>query len=83
MAGDCARGNGQAAVGVAADFTLVLATDASAPQLSVTESHPHIADGVATTDHSGLCHQSADLVIVAQDQHGFEAEPFDREEQRM
>jgi SAM-dependent methyltransferase len=80
---DCATGNGQAAVGLAEHFACVVATDASAAQIAVAESHPRITYQVATADDSGLPDQSADLVAVAQALHWFEPERFYREARRV
>ena len=42
LAWDCATGNGQAAVGLAEHFARVIATDASAEQISHARPHPRI-----------------------------------------
>src|SRR5204862_7300956 len=39
---DCARGNGQAAVGLAPHFESVIATDGSAAQLAAAQPHPRV-----------------------------------------
>lgn len=47
LAWDCATGTGQAAVGLAALFERVVATDASAAQIGQATPHPRIEPGCA------------------------------------
>ena len=72
---DCATGNGQAAVPLAARFDRVIATDASASQIALAEPHSLVSYHVALADASGIEASSVDLVTVAQALHWL---PFDR-----
>lgn len=76
LAWDCATGNGQAAVALAAHFAQVVATDASAQQIAQAEVHPRVRYAVAPADASDLTDGSADLVTVAQALHWFDLERF-------
>ena len=64
---DCATGNGQAAVGLSDHFKEVMATDASADQISNGTPRLNISYGVASAESSGLEDHSIDLVTVATD----------------
>ncbi|MBL9173311.1 MAG: class I SAM-dependent methyltransferase [Verrucomicrobiales bacterium] len=72
---DCAAGNGQATLDLAARFARVYGTDASAEQIASAPAVPSIEWRVAPADHSGLPDASVGLVTVAQAIHWF---PFDR-----
>jgi SAM-dependent methyltransferase len=76
LAWDCGTGNGQAAVGLAAHFERVLATDASADQVKNAEPHPGIEYAVACAEECPLPDRSADLVTVAQALHWFDFDRF-------
>jgi SAM-dependent methyltransferase len=73
---DCATGSGQAAMGLAAHFRRVLATDASAEQIRHAAPHPQVAYRVAPAEASGLAEGSVDLVSVAQAAHWFDLPRF-------
>ncbi len=73
---DCATGNGQAAVGLAAHFERVIATDASAGQLAAAAAHPNVEYRTAPAEASGLEPASVDLVTVAQALHWFDLDSF-------
>lgn len=73
---DCATGNGQAAVALAAHFEHVAATDASADQLAHAARHPRVRYRVAPAEASGLEGASVDLVTVAQALHWFDRPAF-------
>ncbi|QKT04744.1 class I SAM-dependent methyltransferase [Ectothiorhodospiraceae bacterium 2226] len=83
LAWDCATGNGQAAVGLAAHFPRVLATDASAAQIAQAQAHPRIAYRVARAEASGLADASVDLLTVAQALHWFDLPAFYAEARRV
>jgi SAM-dependent methyltransferase len=83
LAWDCATGNGQAAVQFAPHFTRVLATDASASQLSAAKAHPRVSYRVAAEDDSGATDGSIDLVTVAQALHWFDLPGFYGEVRRV
>jgi SAM-dependent methyltransferase len=76
LAWDCATGSGQAALGLAAHFAHVIATDASEQQLAHAEPHPRIRYYRATAEASGIDDHMADLVMVAQALHWFDHPAF-------
>lgn len=73
---DCATGNGQAALALAAYFKRVVATDASAEQIANARAHPRIAYRVAPAESPGIEPASVDLVTVAQAVHWFDRPRF-------
>lgn len=83
LAWDCATGNGQAALALAAYFERVVATDASRAQIDAATEHPAVRYRVATAEESGLDDDSADLVTVAQALHWFDTERFFAEASRV
>ncbi len=83
LAWDCGTGNGQAALGLAAHFARVVATDASADQLAQAPMHPRVAYRVAPATQSALADGVADLVTVAQALHWFDLDGFYAEVQRV
>ncbi len=80
---DCATGSGQAATMLARHFDRVVATDASAAQVSSAESHERVEYGVASAEASGLPNRSCDLVTVAQAAHWFDLPSFYAEARRV
>ncbi|MEO7503228.1 MAG: class I SAM-dependent methyltransferase, partial [Gemmatimonadaceae bacterium] len=80
---DCATGNGQAARGLAPHFDRVVATDASAEQITRAEPRSGIEYRVARADSSGLSDKSVDLVTVAQALHWLDPEALFREVKRV
>ena len=83
QAWDCATGNGQAALALAAHFEHVIATDASAAQIANAVPHPRIEYRVATAEASSLPDRSVDLITVAQALHWFQFDGFYREARRV
>ena len=84
VAWDCATGNGQAAVGLAAQFKFVWATDSARKQILNANAHPRVAYSQSDCSESGLPPRSVDLVCVAQALHWFgDVEPFYREVERV
>jgi ubiquinone/menaquinone biosynthesis C-methylase UbiE len=83
VAWDCATGNGQAAVALAAYFEHVIATDASAEQLARARPHPRVEYRVAPAETSGLPDGVIDLVTVAQALHWFDLDRFYAEVNRV
>lgn len=83
LAWDCATGNGQAAVPLAAVFDRVIATDASETQIANAERHHRIEYRVAPAENSGLDSNSLDLVMVAQALHWFDLDRFYTETNRV
>lgn len=83
LAWDCATGNGQAAVGLAAHFQRVVGTDLSDSQIGHAASHPRVAYHVAPAEGSGLAAASVDLVTVAQGLHWLDLPRFYAETSRV
>ena len=83
LAWDCATGNGQAAVALAAHFARVVATDASAAQLARATPHPRITYRLGPERESGLDDGSVDLVTVAQAFHWLDLDAFYAEVRRV
>lgn len=69
LAWDCAAGNGQATLPLAALFEGVIATDASAEQVAEMPARPNIRRYAAPAEASGIADHSVDLVTVAQALH--------------
>ena len=80
---DCATGNGQAALGLAAHFEWVDATDASSKQIEVAQPHPRVRYATAPAEASGLVDASISLVTVAQALHWFDLPKFYTEVRRV
>jgi SAM-dependent methyltransferase len=80
---DCATGNGQAALGLAAHFARVEATDASGKQIAAAVQHPRIRYTVAPAEQSGLADGSVALIAVAQALHWFDLAAFYAEVRRV
>ncbi|MBI5763204.1 MAG: class I SAM-dependent methyltransferase [Planctomycetes bacterium] len=76
LAWDVGTGNGQAAVMLAEHFDRVIATDASAEQISHAAAHPRIEYRVATAEAAALEPARVDLVAVAQALHWFNFDAF-------
>ncbi len=80
---DCGTGTGQAAVGLAAHFDRVFATDPSDRQIANALTHPKVAYSVAPAEASGLPDASVDLVTVAVALHWFDLDLFYPEVRRV
>jgi SAM-dependent methyltransferase len=80
---DAGTGSGQAAVGLAAHFAAVLATDPSAEQVARARRHRRVAYAVALAESSGLAAASCDLVTAAQALHWFDVPRFWEEARRV
>ena len=76
LAWDCATGTGQAAVGLAAYFRQVIATDGSSSQLTAASRNPRVGYACAVAEHAPLGDHSVDLVTVAQALHWFDLGAF-------
>ena len=83
LAWDCATGNGQAAVGLAAHFGRVVATDASPEQIARARVHASVEYRVADAAASGLPDECADAVTVAQALHWLDVSSFYDEARRV
>ncbi len=76
LAWDCATGNGQAAVHLAATFSQVIATDPSAQQLQEAIKLPNIEYRLETAENPSLESHSVDLITIAQALHWFDWNKF-------
>ena len=83
LAWDCATGTGQAALGLVNHFDKVIATDASAKQISNAIPHEKIDYRVAPAEHAPIADNAVDLVVVAQALHWFETASFFAETKRV
>jgi SAM-dependent methyltransferase len=83
LAWDVGTGSGQAAVGLAAHFARVVATDASAGQLATAGRHPRVEYAVATAEECPLPDGCADLTVAAQALHWFDHPRFYAEVRRV
>ena len=83
LAWDCGTGNGQAAVGLAALFDRVIATDASEKQIANAQSHKIVEYRVAPAENSGIGSETIDLIMVAQALHWFDMDRFYAEARRV
>ncbi|HWK49992.1 MAG TPA: class I SAM-dependent methyltransferase [Steroidobacter sp.] len=80
---DCATGSGQAAVGLAEHFELVVASDGSVSQLQNAGQHSHIAYIGNLAEQPALRDGTVDLVVAAQAAHWFDHNRFYPEVQRV
>lgn len=80
---DCATGSGQAALGLADEFSRVIATDSSAKQLAHAPPHARIEYRVAPAEDCGLPDHCADAITVAQALHWFQLDRFYAEAHRV
>src|SRR5262245_24841667 len=83
LALDLATGNGQAALGLAAHFDAVVATDASAAQIREARPHPGVEYRCEPAEATSLADRSADLVTAAQAAHWFDWPAFGAEMRRI
>jgi SAM-dependent methyltransferase len=80
---DCATGNGQAAAGLAAHFTHVVATDPSTAQLAHAERDARVHYAAMTGERPALATHSVQLVTVAQALHWLDRDVFYAEARRI
>jgi ubiquinone/menaquinone biosynthesis C-methylase UbiE len=80
---DCATGSGQAAVGLAAHFGHVEATDASAQQIANALAHPRVRYTVQPAERTDLAAGAFDAIVVAQALHWFDLDRFYAEARRV
>lgn len=73
---DCATGSGQAALGLAGHFGLVVGSDASDAQLAAAARHPRVRYVRSSAEASGLASGSIDAVAAAQAVHWFDRPAF-------
>ena len=80
---DIATGNGQAARQLAGPFRRVLASDASAPQISAARPADRVDWVLCRAEAAALASDTADLVTVAQALHWFVSDTFYDEVRRV
>ena len=80
---DCAAGNGQATLDLAARYDRVIATDASREQIAAATPQPNIEYRVAPAEQSGLPDAAVGLITVAQALHWFDLVRFYAEVDRV
>ncbi len=73
---DCATGNGQAALGLAARFDEVFATDVSSRQISHASALENVRYSVASAETPGFAEDTFDAVVVALALHWFDFDRF-------
>ena len=83
VAWDCGTGSGQAAVAVAEQFGLVVASDPSTSQLAHAAPHPRVRYVAMPAERSALANGSVSLVTVAQALHWFDRPRFFAEARRV
>ena len=83
LAWDVGTGNGQAALGLAAHFERVVATDASRGQLAHAVPHARVAYHVAPAEQAPLGDRTVDLVTAAVALHWFDHAAFYAEVRRV
>jgi SAM-dependent methyltransferase len=83
VAWDCGTGNGQAAVELAAHFNCVIATDASATQITQAQRHERVSYLVERAEDAGFKSACLDLVTVAIAVHWFDMQRFYTEVHRV
>jgi SAM-dependent methyltransferase len=83
LAWDCGCGSGQAAIGLAPYYRLVMATDPSRQQIENAVPHERVRYSVAPAEDSGLDPASIDLVVAAQALHWFDFDCFYAEVRRV
>ncbi len=83
LAWDCACGNGQATIDLAARFDRVIGTDSSAAQIAEAPAHPRVEWRIAPGERSGIPTGTCDLVTVAQALHWLDIDAFFREAARV
>ena len=83
LAWDCGAGSGQASTKLALYFKRVVASDASAAQISQAIPHPVVEYRVEPSESSGLENACADIIVVAQALHWFDLDRFYAEVRRV
>lgn len=83
LAWDVGTGTGQAALGLAAHFERVIATDAAETPLRHAEAHERVVYKVTPAERSGLAEAAVDLITVAQALHWFDFDGFYAEVRRV
>lgn len=80
---DCGTGNGQAAIGLAAHFTGVVAIDPSAEQIHSAVAHERVSYAISPAERIPVENGSVDLITAAAAAHWFPHEEFHAEVRRV
>lgn len=80
---DVGAGNGQSAIGLAAHFAQVLATDPSRAQLALARPHPRVTYRCQPAECIDIEAASVDLLVAAQAAHWFDWQRFPSEVLRV
>ncbi len=80
---DCATGNGQVALDLAADFRRVCAFDASPEQIAAAPAHARVSYAISDAESLPYDDQTFSLIAVAQAAHWFDLPAFYREVRRV
>ncbi len=80
---DCATGNGQVALELAARFKAVEATDTSARQIEQALELPNVQFRIGTAEKTDFPNAAFDLITVAQAVHWFNLDDFYTEARRV
>ncbi len=83
LAWDAGTGSGQAALGLAAHFDRVIATDPSESQVRNATPHSNVLYKVASAEHTDIADGTLDLIAVAQALHWFDLSRFYAEARRV
>lgn len=83
VAWDCGTGNGQAAIGLAAFYDKVIATDASEQQIKNALPNENVTYLIEKADHTSIRSDSVDLLTIANALHWFKFDEFYREVSRV
>jgi SAM-dependent methyltransferase len=83
LAWDCGTGNGQAAIGLAAYFKKVIATDPSPEQINYAFPKDNVEYRVEKAERTAMLASSADLVTIANALHWFDFDQFYPEVKRV
>lgn len=83
LAWDTGTGNGQAAVGLAAHFDRVVATDASEEQIESRLEHPSVEYRVEPAEETSIEDRSVDLTTASVAVHWFDLDRFYAEVKRV
>jgi SAM-dependent methyltransferase len=83
LAWDVGTGSGQAALGVARHFQIVIASDAAEAQVRAATPHARVTYKVMPAERTDIANGSVDLVAVGQAIHWFDFERFYDEVRRV
>lgn len=83
LAWDCATGNGQSAISLAAFFNRVVASDASPNQIAEARAFPKVSYVLSRAEQVPLTGGSIGLITVSQALHWFELDAFYDEVHRL